>query len=79
MNHHDQAQRNDLGNPDCQHRYQVPRIGAVEIVDRLSRESYLSARWGKTDACRTIQDMANAGKLVREWDERGEVFYTVAA
>ena len=56
-----------------------PRIGAVEIVDRLSRESYLSARWGKTDACRTIQDMANAGKLVREWDERGEVFYTVAA
>ena len=56
-----------------------PRIGAVEIVDRLSCESYLSARWGKTDACRTIQDMANAGKLVREWDERGEVFYTVAA
>ena len=56
-----------------------PRIGAVEIVDRLSRESYLSARWGKTDACRTIQDMANAGKLVREWDERGDVFYTVAA
>lgn len=57
----------------------APRIGAVEIVDRLSRESYLSSRWGKTDACRTIQDMANAGKLVREWDERGEVFYTVAA
>lgn len=55
-----------------------PRIGSVEIVDRLSRETHLSAHWGKTDACRTIQDMANSGQLVREWDERGEVFYRLA-
>lgn len=56
----------------------TPMIKAVEIVDALSTQTYLSARWGKTDACRTIQEMANSGKLVREWDERGEVLYRVA-
>lgn len=55
----------------------TPLIKAIEIVDALSAQTYLSARWGKTDACRTIQEMANAGKLVREWDERGEVLYRV--
>ena len=55
-----------------------PRIQAIQIVDILSRETFLSSRWGKTDALRTVQDLANNGELVREWDDQGEVYYRVA-